>query len=264
MRQIILDTETTGLEPKDGHRIIEIGCIELQDRMFTGNNFHVYINPERHVEQEALAIHGITNEFLQDKPVFGKIVQDFLNYIQNCEIIAHNANFDIGFLNHEINLAYQANIIENPYIIQKHLNVIDSLQIARQLHPGQRNNLDALCKRYKIDNTKREFHGALLDAHLLTEVYLAMTGGQKTLNLFASENEQTNNTHINAINTTQTINALDQKNIQKSNVSSDKTSNSSLKTFKNLKIIPANDQEISLHEEYLTLLKKKAEKHYFA
>lgn len=251
MRQIILDTETTGLEPKDGHRIIEIGCIELNNRTFTGNNFHVYLNPERYIEQEALTIHGITNDFLQDKPLFKDIVKDFLLYIQDAEILAHNASFDIGFLNHELNLAYKQSIIDKPFIIQNNLNVVDTLQIARQLHPGQRNNLDALCKRYKIDNSKREFHGALLDARLLSEVYLAMTGGQKVLGLFATE--QDNFLHIN------------QNNSYTQNKDTDTITNEINKTItqhqniaKNLKIIFANEHESFLHQEYVDSLEKQA------
>ncbi|MGJ3501084.1 DNA polymerase III subunit epsilon [Piscirickettsia salmonis] len=177
-RKIVLDTETTGLETKDGHRIIEIGCIELINRRLTGNNYHVYINPERVVDEEAIAVHGITNEFLQDKPVFAQIANEFYHYIQGAELVIHNAAFDIKFIDHEFKLFDRS-------LNQVHdiCSVIDSLALARRMHPGQKNNLDALCRRYDIDNSKRELHGALLDAGILTDVYLAMTGGQTSLSL---------------------------------------------------------------------------------
>lgn len=176
MRQVILDTETTGLQYEQGHRVIEIGCIELINRKFTGKRYHQYINPGRQVEEEALAVHGITNEFLQDKPVFSEIAQSFLEFVLNSELIIHNAPFDLGFIHHELNLTKQ-----NYPPLTDSCRVIDSLILARQIHVGQRNSLDALCKRYNIDNSHREFHGALLDAHLLAQVYLAMTGGQGSL-----------------------------------------------------------------------------------
>jgi DNA polymerase-3 subunit epsilon len=160
MRQIILDTETTGLEPSDGHRIIEIGCVELVNRRITGNTYHQYIQPDRVIDAGAREVHGITDQFLADKPRFADIAEEFLTFIRGAELIIHNAPFDVGFINHEFTLA-----------------------IARRLHPGQRNNLDALCKRYQIDNSQRELHGALLDAEILADVYLAMTGGQATLSL---------------------------------------------------------------------------------
>ncbi len=177
MRQIILDTETTGLYPEQGHRIIEIGGVELVDRYFTENNFHKYVNPEREVEAEALAIHGISDEFLADKPLFSEVMQDFIEYIDGAELIIHNAPFDVGFLNHEFKLVDQ-----QAKDIEEYATVFDTLMFARKKHPGKKNNLDALCRRYNVDNTKRELHGALLDAQLLAEVYLAMTGGQ--MNLF--------------------------------------------------------------------------------
>jgi DNA polymerase-3 subunit epsilon len=176
MRQIILDTETTGLSPADGHRIIEIGCIELVNRKFTGRRYHQFINPEREVEEGALAVHGITNQYLKDKPVFINIVQEFMDFISGAELIIHNAPFDTGFINHELILARGK---WKP--LTDYCRVIDTLVIARQLHIGQRNSLDALCKRYAVDNSQREMHGALLDAHLLAQVYLAMTGGQGCL-----------------------------------------------------------------------------------
>lgn len=175
MRQIVLDTETTGLKPSEGHRVIEIGCVELVNRRLTGNNFHYYINPQRQVEQEALKVHGITNEFLLDKPVFKDILPELIEFIKDAELIIHNAVFDIGFLDHEIKLA-KLNFKKTV----TYCKVFDTLTLARKLHPGQRNNLDALCKRYKIDNSGRDLHGALLDAQILADVYLAMTGGQKS------------------------------------------------------------------------------------
>lgn len=181
MRQIILDTETTGLEPSKGHRVIEIGCVELINRQLTNNHFHTYINPERDIDAGAQQIHGITLTFLRDKPTFKTIFQTFLDFVDGAELIIHNAPFDVGFLNHEFNLlGYTARNLTD------HCRVIDTLALAKQLHPGQRNNLDALCKRYNVDNSHRELHGALLDATILAQVYLAMTGGQATL--FAEEN----------------------------------------------------------------------------
>jgi DNA polymerase III subunit epsilon len=173
MRQVVLDTETTGIHVEEGHRVIEIGCVEMIDRKLTGNYFHQYVNPERLIDAGALAVHGITNEFLKDKPLFKMIARDFINFISGAELIIHNAPFDIGFLNQELLTA-----LSDKSTITSYCPVIDTLRLARQLHVGQRNSLDALCKRYAIDNSKRDFHGALLDAHLLARVYLAMTGGQ--------------------------------------------------------------------------------------
>ena len=178
MRQIVLDTETTGLEPEQGHRIIEVGCVELENRELTGRHYHVYINPEREVEDSAVEVHGITNEFLADKPVFQDIVDDFLAFIQGAELVIHNAPFDVGFMDHEFNLLNQG------YPSTRDVcGVTDSLVLARKKHPGQKNNLDVLCRRYGIDNSNRELHGALLDAEILALVYLAMTGGQTALSL---------------------------------------------------------------------------------
>ncbi|MBF0218593.1 MAG: DNA polymerase III subunit epsilon [Gammaproteobacteria bacterium] len=178
MRQIVLDTETTGLEPKEGHRLIEIGCVELIDRKLTGNNFHQYLQPDREVPLGAINVHGITNEFLVDKPRFSDVVADFIDYVRGAELIIHNAPFDKGFINHELRLHDK----EAP-LLESFTQITDSLAEARQRHPGQRNTLDALCKRYKIDSSERQLHGALLDAELLADVYLAMTGGQIALNL---------------------------------------------------------------------------------
>ncbi|MSQ71001.1 MAG: DNA polymerase III subunit epsilon [Betaproteobacteria bacterium] len=175
MRQIVLDTETTGLNARMGDRIIEIGCIELLNRRFTGNHFHHYINPERDSEEGALAVHGIANEFLQDKPKFGEIAAEFLDYVRGAELIIHNAAFDVEFLNRELGLLGLSPIAELCS------GVIDTLRQARELHPGKKNSLDALCERYFIDHSRRTLHGALLDAELLAEVYLAMTRGQDSL-----------------------------------------------------------------------------------
>lgn len=184
MRQIVLDTETTGLEPSQGHRIIEIGCVELVNRQLTGNHYHQYINPDREVEEGAIEVHGISNEFLANKPLFEDIVEDFIQFIEGAELIIHNAPFDVGFINHEFNL-----LGRNHRPVDKICAVIDTLAMARKLHPGQKNNLDALCKRYDVENAHRELHGALLDAEILADVYLRMTGGQVTLSLGQQGNE---------------------------------------------------------------------------
>jgi len=179
-RQVVLDTETTGLQPEAGHRVIEIGGVELLQRRITQRRFHVYLNPERHIEPGALEVHGITNEFLASKPRFAEIVEDFLDFIRGAELIIHNAAFDVGFLNYELALCEkQTGQIFGR--IGDHATVFDTLLHARQKHPGQRNSLDALCKRYDVDHSGRELHGALLDAEILAEVYLRMTGGQVSL-----------------------------------------------------------------------------------
>ena len=178
MRQIVLDTETTGINPNDGHRIIEIGCLELENRRLTGRSFHCYLQPDREIEAEAIAVHGITNEFLADKPRFAQIADEFLQFITGAELIIHNAPFDIGFINHEFRLlnASFGNITEQ-------CAVLDTLVLAKQKHPAQKNNLDALAKRYFVDHRERSYHGALLDSEILADVYLAMTGGQVGLGL---------------------------------------------------------------------------------
>lgn len=177
MRQIVLDTETTGLNAKTGDRVIEIGCVEVINRRLTGNDFHTYINPERGIEEGALAVHGLTVEFLGDKPKFAEIVDAFRDYVRDAEIIIHNAPFDLGFLNAEFER------LSLPSFENDVANTIDSLLLAREMHPGKRNSLDALCDRYGISNSHRTFHGALLDAALLAEVYLAMTRGQESLSM---------------------------------------------------------------------------------
>lgn len=185
-RQIVLDTETTGIDPKQGHRIIEIGCVELVNRRLTGNNFHVYINPQRNSEEEAIDVHGITNEFLRDKPLFHQIAQEFFDYIKGAELVIHNAPFDIGHMDNEFSLLNQGYPKTATFC-----QVLDTLKMARDLHPGQKNNLDALCRRYDVDNAKRTLHGALLDSEILADVYLAMTGGQVKLNLNQNKNDDT-------------------------------------------------------------------------
>lgn len=176
MRQIVLDTETTGLEPKQGHRIIEIGCVELVDRRLTGNHYHQYLQPDREIDEGAIEVHGISNEFLADKPRFADVVDDFMDFVRGAELVIHNAPFDMGFLNHELNLLGGGG---GP--LESHCTVLDTLSLARKMHPGQKNNLDALCKRYEVNNAHRELHGALLDAEILADVYLMMTGGQTDL-----------------------------------------------------------------------------------
>ena len=188
MRQIALDTETTGLSTAHGHRIIEIGCVEIVDRRLTGREFHRFINPERDIEEGAEAIHGISREQLETEPKFGEIVDEFLDFIRDGELIIHNAEFDVGFLEHELRL------IEHPKPkITAHCTVLDTLSLAREIHPGQRNTLDALCKRYEVDASKRDVHGALIDSELLAHVYLAMTGGQSTLLLEDDESTRSGN-----------------------------------------------------------------------
>lgn len=227
-RQIVLDTETTGLEPSQGHRIIEIGCIEVINRRLTSNHWHHYINPDREVDAGAFNVHGISNDFLQDKPRFHELVDDFLQYIQGAELIIHNAPFDVGFLNHEIKL-----LDDSRPSIGDICTVLDTLVMARQKHPGQKNNLDALCRRYEIDNSHRTLHGALLDSEILAEVYLLMTGGQTALTLEEDDNEQN----------------IDHKGIQKKEIN-----------HENLVIWKASEQDLQHHENYLKFLQEKAGK----
>ena len=228
-RQIVLDTETTGLEPSQGHRIIEIGCVELVDRKLTGKHYHQYIQPDREIDQGALEVHGISNEFLADKPVFSRIVDEFLAFVDGAELIIHNAPFDIGFLDHELTLA--ANKVKK---ISKICSVIDSLVLARSKHPGQKNNLDALCKRYAIDNAKRELHGALLDAEILADVYLMMTGGQTSLGLDAK--------------------------VQVEGAQSDKNTPLTLnKDRSRLAVLAASQAELDAHQALLSVIDKKSD-----
>ena len=222
-RQIILDTETTGLDRKSGHRIIEIGCVEIINRKYTGNEFQVYLNPERDSDPGALEVHGLTTEFLSDKPKFEEIYEDFISFVKDSELLIHNAEFDIGFLNHEIKL-----MSKKLNTVDKHVSAItDTLQIAREKHPGQRNSLDALVNRYEVGGYDRELHGALLDSKILGDEYLAMTGGQSTLD-FTTQNED-----------------LDQKNqITSSNA-----------TDLNLKVVNLTKEEDQLHLDYLERMK---------
>lgn len=178
MRQIVLDTETTGLSTGHGHRIIEVGCVELVNRRLTGREFHRFLNPDRDIDEGAEAVHGISRADLENAPRFPEVVDEFLEFLKEAELVIHNATFDVGFIEHELKLMQHA----EPKITQ-HATVLDTLTLARKMHPGQRNSLDALCKRYEVDASKRDVHGALIDAELLARVYLAMTGGQTALSL---------------------------------------------------------------------------------
>ena len=184
MRQIVLDTETTGLDPSQGHRVIEIGCVEIDNRKLTGKHFHCYLNPDREIDAGAMEVHGLTSHFLSDKPRFHQVESEFLEFIDGAELVIHNAPFDIGFLDHELR-ATKTDALK----IASFCGVLDSLLLAREKHPGQRNSLDALCKRYGVDNTQRQLHGALLDAEILADVYLVMTSGQSSLLLAEDELE---------------------------------------------------------------------------
>lgn len=183
MRQIVLDTETTGLEP-DTHRVIEIGCVEIVNRRLTGNRYHQYINPEREIDEGALQVHGLSTEFLSDKPVFAEVVDSFLEFVKGAELVIHNAPFDVGFLNAELQ-----RLGPNFGNVSTHCSVLDTLMLARKMRPGQKNSLDALCRFYEVDNSHRDLHGALLDAEILAEVYLRMTGGQVSLSLAGQESQ---------------------------------------------------------------------------
>jgi DNA polymerase-3 subunit epsilon len=185
MRQVVLDTETTGLEVSKGHRVIEIGCVELINRRRTNETFHCYIQPDRSIDEAAEEVHGISSEMLADKPRFAEIAEAFIEFVSGAELIIHNADFDVGFLDNEFHCAG----LDSTNVASV-CEVIDTLPMAREIHPGQRNSLDALCKRYSVDNSGRDFHGALLDAHLLADVYLAMTGGQGALSLEREATQQ--------------------------------------------------------------------------
>ena len=186
MRYVVLDTETTGMPVTDGHRIIEIGCVELEGRQPTGRHYHVYLQPDREIDEGAIAVHGITDEYLKGKPRFKDIADEFFEFIQGAELVIHNAAFDIGFIQNEFALLGQSDRSD----VSEYCTVLDTLVMARERHPGQRNNLDALCKRYGVDNSGRDLHGALLDAEILAEVYLAMTGGQTNLSLAGDGGDQ--------------------------------------------------------------------------
>lgn len=229
-RQIVLDTETTGLETSQGHRIIEIGGVELVDRRFSGRTFHQYINPERDIDAGALEVHGISSEFLADKPVFSEIAKDFLSFAEGAELVIHNAPFDIGFIDYELELMGGG---LGP--ISKKCRVLDSLVLARQKHPGQRNSLDALCKRYSVDNSSRELHGALLDAEILADVYLIMTGGQVSLGLGADSS------------------SLDsaQGEVVYTPIPADRPP---------LKVVRASDEELNTHQAYMDALAEQTDR----
>ncbi len=227
MRQVVLDTETTGLEVSQGHRIIEIGCVEVLHRRTTDQQYHQFLNPEREIDAGAQEVHGISLEFLADKPMFSSIADDFIEFITDAELIIHNASFDVGFINAELKLAGH-DITD----INDCCKVIDSLSMARKMHPGQKNNLDALCKRYEIDNSHRELHGALLDAQILADVYLALTGGQATLSLAANSG------------------AMAKRNSANAGVDAEREA---------LKIIYANDEELQAHNAFLNKIQQESE-----
>jgi len=239
MRQIILDTETTGLDTRDGHRIIEIGCLELLNRKLTGNFLHFYFNPDRAMDQGAIEVHGISNDFLKDKPRFFEKAEEILNFIKQAELIIHNASFDLSFLNYELSLLdknFNKNNLNIWSPIEAHTKILDSLKLARQMHPGQRNSLDALCKRYGVKNTHREFHGALKDSELLAQVYLAMTGGQTNLKLSADEQRKDpNNLKAQDNNNSGSFNMPSFKKIERP------------EGFK-LKVVRASAEELKAHE----------------
>ena len=229
MRQVVLDTETTGLETSQGHRIIEIGCVEVENRRLTGRTYHQYIQPEREIDAGAQEVHGITAEFLADKPVFEEIADDFVSFVDGAELVIHNAPFDLGFLDYELGL-----LKADKGKIADFCTVLDTLVMARNKHPGQRNNLDALCKRYSIDNSGRDLHGALLDAEILALVYLAMTGGQVTLGLggdASSADMGTPGAHQ--------FTRIDREGLE-------------------LKVISASEQEMELHNAYMQRLVEEA------
>ncbi len=225
-RQIVLDTETTGLNARTGDRVIEIGCVELIDRKLTGNHYHVYINPQRTVPEEAIAVHGITNEYLADKPLFKDVAEEFLEYVRGSELVIHNAPFDVGFLENEYLL-----LTGKPFNLRDHCGVLDTLAMARQKYPGQRATLDALCKRLGVDNSARELHGALLDSEILADVYLAMTGGQTSLILDADGEEGS----VGGIRSFKRVDG-----------------------FTNLPILLASEEELKNHEYCLDLVDKKS------
>jgi DNA polymerase-3 subunit epsilon len=213
MRQVVLDTETTGLEVERGHRILEIGAVEIIDRKDTGNHFHEYINPQRAIDSGALEVHGLTEEFLADKPVFHEISEKFLDFIGGAELVIHNAPFDISFLNKELSRCEESNLGKwnkpgGALILEDICGVLDSLAIARDLHPGQKNSLDALCRRYEVDNSGRTLHGALLDAEILAEVFLLMTGGQTQLFEIIETSSEQRKSDVKDLGVAMDVNAL--------------------------------------------------------
>jgi DNA polymerase-3 subunit epsilon len=222
-RQIVLDTETTGLNAKLGDRVIEIGCVEIMSRRFTERNFHAYLNPEREIDEAAAKVHGITREFLSDKPRFAEVAGDFLDYVRGAELIIHNADFDVAFLNMELKLVKAGKLTDHV------AKITDTLAFARELHPGKKNSLDALCERYLVDNSNRTLHGALLDAHLLAECYLAMTRGQESL-VMELETPAAAAAALAALNV----------------------------DVSNLIVVRASPEEAALHEKYLDAMEKGA------
>lgn len=234
MRQIILDTETTGLEPAEGHRIIEIGCVELINRRASNNRYQQYINPGREIDQGAMEVHGITNEMLADKPTFADVAKDMLEFIQGAELIIHNAPFDVGFLNNEFSLMANG---KAPLRVEDFCSVVDTLKLARGMHPGQKNDLDSLCRRYNVDNSHRTLHGALLDAEILADVYLAMTGGQT--GLFEETHSHLRNATASNVVAPTGIRRLDSNRPK-------------------LPVIPASAEELAAHRAWLDELDKKS------
>lgn len=222
MRQIALDTETTGINTADGHRVIEIGCVEIENRRITGREYHCYLNPEREIDEGAARVHGLTLDKLRDKPLFQDVAEEFLDFIRDSELVIHNAKFDVGFLDSELSI-----IKHDLRSIEKHALVLDTLALAREMHPGKKNSLDALCNRYMVDRSMRQVHGALIDADLLAKVYLAMTGGQDTFDL-----EEISNNDLLA---------------KEVNVSKEQLS----QIFRQ-----ANTDEIQAHEEFLDKMSK--------
>lgn len=227
MRQVVLDTETTGLDPSQGHRVIEIGCVEIDNRKLTGRHFHCYLNPDREIDAGALEVHGLSSHFLADKPRFHQIEAEFLEFIDGSELVIHNAPFDIGFLDHELRGTKTA-----AQKISSFCGVLDSLLLAREKHPGQRNSLDALCKRYGVDNTQRQLHGALLDAEILADVYLVMTSGQSSLLLAEDESEGSTR----------------RRKAKKGNVQREK-----------IVVIKADNEELEAHRQRLKAIAEKSE-----
>ncbi|BBM02868.1 DNA polymerase III subunit epsilon [Microbulbifer sp. GL-2] len=242
MRQVVLDTETTGLDPKSGHRIIEIGCVELVNRKLTGRHYHQYINPQRQVDDGAIEVHGITNEFLTDKPVFARVADEFMDFCEGAELVIHNAPFDVGFINSELKL------LGNPRWknVAAHCTVLDTLALAREKHPGQKNNLDALCKRYFVDNSQRDLHGALLDAEILADVYLMMTGGQTDLVLAQGGDTQ---------------------NQEEGETGQSEAASTAIRRLpagrEPLLVVQADTKELEAHQSMLALLEKSSGKHFW-
>src|ERR1700683_512152 len=225
MRQVVLDTETTGLEVEQQHRIIEIGCVELFNRRLTGRTWHQYLNPERDIDEGALQVHGLTRETLAKEPTFAQVHPEFLEFVRDAELIIHNAPFDVAFLNAELAR------LEIAHQVEQLCRVLDTLMLARQMHPGQRNTLDALCKRYAVDNSHRDYHGALLDARILAEVYLAMTGGQAKLILSAE---------------------MDTARSRAARLDAPNPLSASVRAA----VVMANEEELAAHEHVLALLDK--------